>query len=424
MSSPFSNAMCCIARAALWSFAAIPLAHAQSSSTLSLDEALSIATARSPSLGAASLGIQASQNAAVAGSQLPDPVLRLGVDNLPVTGPDSWSLTNDFMTQRRIGIAQEYVSQEKRALVRRRMELDAQRQTAAQRSLTAGIRRDVATAWLERYYATKSQGLLKALEAEIELQLRTLDSQLPAGKASASELPMATAVLLQTQDRLQVAKKQERVAGIALERWLGPDASRAPGSAPDFDKLAIDLANPDIASKAPAVREHASERDMSQADLEITQAAKRPNWSWEVSYSQRGSAYSNMVSVGVNIPLFTNAANKQDREIAAKQALAQQAHALHDDVVRETQASIASSYAEWQSLIERRKSLAAALLPAMRQRIDLTLSAYRAGQSSLATVLEARRAEVEAQLQLLDLKREAARLWAQLQYVYAEGAQP
>lgn len=421
MSLPFSRAACW---ATLLSLVALSSVQAQPSAPLSLDEALSIATARSSSLGAATQGILASQEAAVAGSQLPDPVLRLGVDNLPVNGPDSWSLTNDFMTQQRIGITQEYVSPEKRALVRRRMELDAQRQVAAQRSLTSTIRRDVATAWLERYYAVKSQELLKTLEAEVELQIRTLDSQLRAGKASASDLPTATAVILQTQDRLQVAKKQERVAGIALERWLGLDASRAPGSAPDVDKLPIDLVNPDTASKAPAVREHASERDMSQADLEITQAAKRPNWSWEVSYSQRGSAYSNMVSVGMNIPLFTNAANKQDREIAAKQALAQQAHALHDDVVRETQASIASSYAEWQSLIERRKSLAAALLPAMRQRIDLTLSAYRAGQSSLATVLEARRAEVEAQLQLLDLEREAARLWAQLQYVYAEGAQP
>lgn len=421
MSLRFSRAACW---AALLSVAAVSLARAQTTAPLSLDEALRIATARSPSLGAATQGVVASQEAAVAGSQLPDPVLRLGVDNLPVNGPDSWSLTNDFMTQRRIGIAQEYVSPEKRALARHRMELDAQRQTAVQRSLEATIRRDVATAWLERYYAAKSKDLLKALEAEIELQIRTLDSQLRAGKVTASELPMATAVLLQTQDRAQVAKKQERVADIALQRWLGSDAGRTPGSAPEIDKLSIDLANPDIASKAPAVREHASERDISQADLEITQAAKKPNWSWEVSYSQRGSAYSNMVSVGVNIPLFTNATNKQDREIAAKQAQVQQAHAMHDDVVRETQASIASSYAEWQSLIERRRSLSSALLPVVRQRVDLSLAAYRGGQGSLANVLEARRAEVEAQLQLLDLEREAARLWAQLQYVYAEGAQP
>ncbi len=424
MSFSFQNAMCSIGRAILWSLASISISHAQSFVPLSLDEALSIATTRSPSLSAASQGIKASQEAAIVGSQLPDPVLRLGVDNLPVTGPDSWRLTNDFMTQRRIGIAQEFVSEEKRGLVRRRMELDAQRQTAAQRSLAADIRRDVAAAWVGRYYATKSQALLKALEAEIDLQLRTFDSQLRAGKAAASELSVATAALLQTQDRLQVAKKQERLAGLTLKRWLGPDASRPSGNSPDIEKLAIDLANPEIASNAPAVLEHARERDMSQADLEITQAAKKPNWSWEVSYSQRGSAYSNMVSVGVNIPLFTNAANKQDRDISAKQAQVEQAHAMHEDIVREAQANMASSYTEWQSLIARRKTLATALLPVVRQRIDLTLAAYRGGQGNLAIVLEARRAEVEAQLQLLDLERETARLWAQLQYVYAEGAQP
>ncbi len=421
MSLRFSSAACW---ATFWSVAAVSLVHAQTLTPLSLDEALRIATTRSPSLDAATQGVLAAQQAAIAGSQLPDPVLRLGVDNLPVNGPDSWSLTNDFMTQRRIGIAQEYVSTEKRALIRRRMVLDALRQTAAQRSLEATIRQDVATAWLERYYAVRSYALLKTLESEIELQIRTLDAQLRAGKATPIELPMATAALLQTQDRIAVAQKQERVAGIVLQRWLGPDAARTPGDIPDTDKLSIDLANPDIAAKAPAVRERASERDMSQADLAITQAAKKPNWSWEVSYSQRGSAYSNMVSVGVNIPLITNMANKQDREVAAKQALAQQAQAKHDDVVRETQATVHASYAEWQSLIVRCKRLTSTLLPVMRQRVELSLAAYRAGQGSLAPVLEARRAEVEAQLQVLDVERETARIWAQLQYVYAEGAQP
>ena len=44
------------------------------------------------------------------------------------------------------------------------------------------------------------------------------------------------------------------------------------------------------------------------------------------------------------------------------------------------------------------------------------------GQGNLAAVLEAQRADVEARLQLLDLEREAARLWAQLRFVYADAA--
>jgi len=38
----------------------------------------------------------------------------------------------------------------------------------------------------------------------------------------------------------------------------------------------------------------------------------------------------------------------------------------------------------------------------------------------LAAVLEARRAEVDARIQVLDLERESARIWARLRYTYLE----
>lgn len=401
--------------------AALPL-QAQPAGYLSLDEALGIAQGNAPALNAAANSAQAAREMAVAAGQLPDPVLRLGVDNLPVSGPDRLSFSRDFMTMRRIGVMQEYVSTDKRQLSRRRGELEAVQQDANRHSVEASLRRDVATAWFDRYYAVKSRELLKALEAEVELQLHTLESQLRAGKSAVTESPMAMAVLLQTQDRILVADKQERLAQVVMARWLGKDASRELATAPDIETVALDLTNPDIVTLAPSVRSHASEREVAQADLAIAELNRRPNWTWELAYSQRGSAYSNMVSFGISIPLPSNAHNKQDREIAAKQAQVQQASAMHEDMRRETQAAISSAYGEWQSLIERRRRLSAALLPVARQRIELSLAAYRGGQGTLASVLEARRAEVEAQLQVLDLQRETARLWALLRYVYAESA--
>jgi len=218
--------------------------------------------------------------------------------------------------------------------------------------------------------------------------------------------------------------RQERLAQIAMARWLGKDAERDLASAPNIEILALNAADPALVALVPSVREHASESAIAQTDLAIAESNRRPNWSWELSYSQRGSTYSNMVSFGVNIPLTFNLANRQDREIAAKQAQLVQAQASHEDLLRETRTSFAVTYAEWQSLVERRRRLSEALLPVARQRIDLSIAAYRAGLGSLASVLESRRAEVEAQLQLLDLQRETARLWAQLHYVYAEGARP
>jgi outer membrane protein TolC len=415
-------------RAALAALAALLLGiaaqelHAQPATPLSLDEALSIAQARAPALTAASYGAQASNYLAVSASQLPDPVLRAGVDNLPINGPDAWSLERDFMTMRRIGVMQEYVSAEKRQLMRKRNELDAARTEVTRHTLATNLRRDVAMAWLERYYAVKSKQLLKSLESEVEVQLQSLESQLRAGKAMAVESPMAMAMLLQTRDRALMADKQERLANIVLARWLGEDAKREPGALPNIEALPLDLTNPLVAASAPPLQEHAREIDIAKTELVIAEKNKDPNWSWELAYQQRGSDYSNMISFGVSVPLTLNSANRQDSEVAAKRAQVEQAEQLHEDMLREVQSGVASAYTEWQSLIERRKKLADTLLPVTRQRVELSLAGYRAGQAGLASVLEARRAEVEARMQLLDLERETARLWAQLQYVYADSA--
>lgn len=91
--------------AAVWvAFLTLP---AWAAEPLTLSEAQALAVVRSQLLAANSASITASREMAAAASQLPDPVLKLGVENLPVNGPDRLSLSRDFMTMRRIGLSQE-----------------------------------------------------------------------------------------------------------------------------------------------------------------------------------------------------------------------------------------------------------------------------------------------------------------------------
>ena len=83
---------------------------------LTLGEAQRIAVERSRQLAAQDASITAAREMAVAAGQLPDPVLKLGIDNLPVDGADRFSLTRDFMTMRRIGVMQEFTRDDKRRL--------------------------------------------------------------------------------------------------------------------------------------------------------------------------------------------------------------------------------------------------------------------------------------------------------------------
>lgn len=92
------------AAAVMAAFLSLP---AWAAEPLTLPESQALAVARSQQLAASNASIAASREMAVAAGQLPDPVLKLGVDNMPINGPDRLSLSRDFMTMRRIGLSQE-----------------------------------------------------------------------------------------------------------------------------------------------------------------------------------------------------------------------------------------------------------------------------------------------------------------------------
>jgi len=161
-----------------------------------------------------------------------------------------------------------------------------------------------------------------------------------------------------------------------------------------------------------------AKRAWALADAETTVATRerRPDWTVEAAYSQRGSQYSNMVSIGVSIPLPVNASERQDRDIAEKSALATKARLQYEDAVRELRAEIEDQSATLESLNERVARLKAQLLPSARQQVDLATAAYRGGAGNLAAVFNARKTVLEAQLQIFDVQKEAALTWAKLEY--------
>jgi outer membrane protein TolC len=134
-------------------------------------------------------------------------------------------------------------------------------------------------------------------------------------------------------------------------------------------------------------------------------------------FSQRGPAYSNMVSVNVSVPLPWNRAQRQDRAVAAGLATVERLRAEREEATREQSAELRSMLEEWRSQRRRLDRYDASLLPLAGERTRAALAAYRGGSSSLAAVLASRRAEIETRSERLRLEMEAARLWAQLEFV-------
>ena len=113
--------------------------------------------------------------------------------------------------------------------------------------------------------------------------------------------------------------------------------------------------------------------------------------------------------------------NRQDRELAAKLSVVEQMRAEREEATRAHVAEALAMLQEWRSDRERLTRYDTSLLPLATERTRASLAAYRGASGSLTAVLEARHGEIDTRMERLRLEMEAARLWAQLNYLVPVG---
>jgi outer membrane protein TolC len=400
----------------------IAFAQSPPSGSLSLEFALKLAQTRSSLLLAQDSAATASREMAVSAGQLPDPTLKLGINNLPVTSSDRFSLSRDFMTMRSIGVMQEFTRSDKREARSVRFESEAQVAYASRAVTIANLQRETAMAWLERYYSERMREVLVQQRDETKLQIEAADTAYRTGKGSQADVFAARSAVAQIEDRIAQADRQVLAANTKLTRWIGDATAQPLDRLPAMDKPGVELTLLDsVVAHHPQIAMLKRQEDVAQADVVIAQANKRADWSAELMFSQRGSAFSNMISINLSVPLQWDQKNRQDRDLAAKLALVEQARAQTEEMTREHAAEIRGMVIEWQSNRERLTRHDESLIPLASERTRAALAAYRGGAASLTTVLEARRGEIDARMERLRLAMDTARLWAQLNYLNPEG---
>ena len=390
-------------------------AHAQ---PLSLEDAQRRAVARSQQLAAQDSAVTAAREMAVSAGQLPDPVLKLGIDNLPVTGEDRWSLTKDFMTMRRIGVMQEITRSEKRELRQQRFGREAEKAVVEKAAASAIIQRNTALAWLDRYYAEAMQRVIAEQSAQVKREISAAEAVYRGGRGSQADVIAAHGTLAALEDRASEFRRRATSATVTLGRWIGDGADAPLAARPDIDAVRLDLQNleRDLAHH-PEIAVLARQAEISVAEARIAEASRKPDWSVEFAYQQRGSDYSNMVSLGISMPLPWDTGNRQDREAGAKFAAAEQARAQREELLRSHVGEVRALLAEWQNGRERLVRYARELIPLAAERSRASLSAYQGGRASLTDLLLARRNETEVRTQAVQLEMETARVWAQLNFL-------
>ncbi len=403
---------------------AMPFAALAASHALTLPEAVRLAGERAPMLDARRSAVSAAREEAARAGALPDPMLTVGIDNLPVTGNDAFDARVDDMTMKKIGFRQEIPSRAKRNARRSFADRQVDEAQAEADSQQLAVRRAAAEAWVAVWASQRALMALQKLREQAVLAAKLSKARVAGGGEAVSDALATQAALLELDNRIEAARAEKMVANAGLARWLGNSAIEVSDTAPNFDALpvseAVLLAAVDrIAVLLPAT----AQVETAAAAIDVARADKRPDWSVGAAYGQRAGDRSDMImlEVGIALPLFSR--NRQDRGVAAREADYQAALATRDDLRLQEAARIRADLARWEGRKRQVSLHEDALLPLAQDRSAAALAAYRAG-GDLQPWLNARRDELDVHLAHAEQLGELGRAWAALAYLLPMETQP
>lgn len=385
------------------------------------DQALERSSVNAPGLQAIALKVEAARATSRAAGALPDPQLKLGVENVPISGPMAGRLGADEMTMATIGLMQEVPNR-----ARRRAETDLARANVdsaqAEEAVEAlNVRLGAGLAWIDLYYADRQLATLNGVLQTLE----PLWAAAPAGVASGATRP-AGALSPIVQRAAFEDRRSELIAALSraraeLVRWTGDPSPSVTGPPPqpilDAERLRAGL------DRRPTVLTYASATRRAAAEVDLARATKRPDWAVEVGYGRRDPMFGDMVSAGVTVRLPLFAARRQDPLIAARAADASRVHAERETARRSLAASLDADLADQVMRREQWLRTRDVVLPAAKQQADLETASYAAGRAGISEVLDAFTRLAEAQLAAIDRESAVAREAVRIDLTYGSDNQ-
>ena len=384
----------------LWPLAVAALAAGDARAEPMTFDGAQSAAASGPALRASAMQLDAAQSSRRAAGALPDPRLTFGIENVPVTGPIAGRLGADAMTMARAGVMQDFPSAARRRADVTLAEAEITTAEANQRIVARDARLGAALAWIDLYYAERRLAALDTILAN----LRRLWDVAPSAVTSGSSRP-AQALAPGTMRASLEDRRSELIAAAAraraeLTRWTGDPAPIVTGPPPRLEISVAELRAGLDRQPTLAAYEAAARR--ADAGLDVARAARRPDWTVELSYGHRDPAFGDMVSLGVSVRLPLFAAQRQEPIIQARALDVNRVVVERAATRRALQAALEGDLADHAMHHDQWRRARDEVLPIVQHQADLETASYGAGRAGLADVLEAFVALANTKLDVLE----------------------
>ncbi len=398
------------------------------SKSLPLEKAITLAKDNDIWMKGSVLREQSLLDEAEAVGQLPDPVMSLGVANLPI---DSFKHDQENMTQLKVGITQRFPRGDSLDLQSQKSLLKSEVNPYMRAERSALLQQKVSELWLDSYQAEQT---IKLIESERHLFEQLVDVTnarytSTAGKAKQHDVVRAQLELTKLEDRLTRLKLLKETSKNLLEEWLPVEwhGSDLTDNLPTIELLA-DGNKKELIEKVilqhPRLQIIDKKITIEEADINIAKQAYKSGWALNTSYAYRDDAPDGMerddfISVGVSFDLPMFSAGRNDKKVSAASLRKQASTTDYELARRHLMANFYKAHVRLMRLDERSSLYKKRLLKQMHDQTDAALSAYTNDNGDFAEVMRAYIAELNSKIEALEIETERQKARAQLNYLLA-----
>lgn len=411
------------------SFLALMLTTASSvySNELSLAQALDYALDNEPWLTANKYQQAAVQAQSLAAGTLPDPVLSLGLMNLPT---DGFAFDQEGMTQLKVGVSQMFSRGDSLELKQQALAQSAQQYPWLRADRLAQVKTIVIESWLNAYRAQQSIALIEQDKALFTQLIDITESSYASsvGKTRQQDIIRAQLELTRLEDKLVMLEQQFESAKKRMSQWLPMSMLTQPVSAKrndisplvDFAALKFEQLMPLLIAH-PAIVAIEQSVAAKQTEIAVAKQSYKPQFGVNMGYGYRddtpmGDSRADLFSVGISIdlPLFTD--NRQDQQVNAAIAMAESAKTEKLIALQKLKGMYFKEFSQLSRLQKRDDLYQTKLLPQMAEQAQATLNAYTRDDGDFSEVMRARISELNAKIDALNIQIDQQIIIARLNY--------
>jgi len=421
-------------------------AVAADSSILTLEEAITAAVKQDPWLKGSQYSEEAIMANSVAASTLPDPVVSIGLANLPT---DGFAFDQEPMTQLKAGVSQMFSRGDSLDIRRKQLQELAKQHPIMRQDRIAKTTLTVSMKWLEIFRAQQTIALIEQDRALFEQlgEIAQASYSSAVGKVRQQDIVRAQLELTRLEDRLTKLHSQKEQATAELLEWLLDDQTwftntqryqqhvDLPAKAPTIPRLYLNATkelengNIDILAELlnnhPAVLAIEQKIEASNTGIDLAKQQYKPQWGVNASYAYReddqlGRSRPDFISVGVtfDVPLFTG--NKQDQEVSAAISQTEAIKTEKRLALRSLLSQLQSAYAAHRRLQQREALYQTDILIQMSDQAEASLTAYTNDDGDFAEVVRARIADLNARIDALNIDVDLLKSQSQLNYFFSD----